>query len=76
MAKFTFTNRTAKGEKVGGGFIVFRRHRSSGRVATPASTLPFEHGSFEAAEKEMNKLAKAHPGKEFCVFYQVTSAKQ
>lgn len=75
MAKSVFPNRAARGEKVGGGFIVFRRHRSTNRVATPASTLPFEHGSFEAAEKEMNKLAKENPGKEFCVFYQVTSAK-
>lgn len=71
-----FKERSSAGEKIGGGFIIFRRHRKSGRVALPQIALPFEHASFEAAEKEMKRLAAKHEGNEFCIFYQVTSLKK
>jgi hypothetical protein len=68
--------RTKYGEKIGGGFIILRRGRTSKRIKTPWNETPFEHPSYEAAEREMKRLAERNEGKEFCVFYQVTSAKK
>lgn len=68
------TSRRERGEVVGGGFIVFRRHRDSGRVAAPSDGLPFEHPTLEAATLEAARLADKHPGKRFCVFTQVADA--
>lgn len=64
--------RTAKGEKIGGGFIVLRRSRSSGRVTIAPTTTPFEHPTLSAAINEATRLAKIVPGKKFCVFGQMS----
>lgn len=67
-------SRRERGEVVGGGFVVFRRHRDSGRVAAPHDGLPFEHPSIEAATMEAARLADKFPGRRFCVFRQVADA--
>ena len=65
-------SRAAKGEKVGGGYIVMGRHSSTGRVMVSPIGLPFEHPSQESAEAEMRRLAAMKPGMRFCVFAQVS----
>lgn len=70
----SFESRRERGEVVGGGFIVFRRHSTSGRVSAPSDGLPFEHPTLEAAAMEADRLADLNPGKRFCVFRQVVDA--
>lgn len=53
-------------ETIGGGYFVFRRGRSTGRVRP--SNWPFEHATPEAAMTEAVKLSKRHPGERFEVF--------
>jgi hypothetical protein len=55
-----------QGEKVGAGFFVFRRHRSSGRIVK--SEMPYEHKTLEQAIAEADRLSKAAPGVLFEVF--------
>ena len=62
--------RTEKGEKIGGGYIVMRRHTTTGRVEVCPIGLPFEWPTREAAWQEASRLASLHPGKKFCVFAQ------
>lgn len=64
-----------KGETIGGGFIIFRRGKKTGRVSV-GSTLPFEHGTFEEAFEEATRLAALFPEESFCVFQQQISVKQ
>ncbi len=54
-------------EVIGGGFFVFRRGKITGRVSV-ATTLPYEHGSFEQALAEATRLAKLCPGETYEVF--------
>jgi hypothetical protein len=54
-------------EVIGGGFFVFRRGKHTGRVSV-ATTLPYEHGSFEQALAEATRLAKLCPGETYEVF--------
>lgn len=56
-----------KNEVIGGGWLVFRRGKRTGRIGIK-TTLPFEHGSRKAAEKEAQRLAEQHPGECFQVF--------
>lgn len=56
-----------KNEVIGGGFFVFRRGKHTGRVSV-ATTLPYEHGSFEQALAEATRLAKLCPGETYEVF--------
>ena len=57
-----------KGEKIGGGYFVFRRHSSSGRIEiNPKLGLPFEHPNQASALLEAQRLATLCPGKRFCV---------
>ncbi|WP_421565710.1 hypothetical protein [Ochrobactrum sp. EDr1-4] len=56
-----------KNEVIGGGFFVFRRGKLTGRVSV-ATSLPYEHGSFEQALAEAARLAKLCPGETFEVF--------
>jgi endonuclease YncB( thermonuclease family) len=55
------------GEKIGGGFFVFRRGKRTGRVGI-SSTLPFEHPDLLSATREARRLAAATPGETFEVF--------
>lgn len=68
--------RTAKGEKIGGGFIILRRSASSGRVTIAPTTTPFEHPTLSAAINEATRLAKIGPGKKFCVFGQMSECME
>jgi hypothetical protein len=61
-----FVSRTGLGEKIGGGFFVFRRNKESGRIQP--GNLPFEHPTAAAALEEAKRLAAKHPGETFQVF--------
>jgi hypothetical protein len=50
-----------KGEKIGGGFFVFRRGKKTGRVGV-TSSLPYEHPSLSSAVAEAERLSQANPG--------------
>lgn len=56
-----------KNEVIGGGFFVFRRGKHTGRVGV-ATSMPYEHGSFEQALAEATRLANLCPGETFEVF--------
>lgn len=58
--------RNRPGELIGGGFLVLRRGKRSGRVRP--SFMAFEHASWAAAVIEADRLAAAHPGERFQVF--------
>lgn len=47
-------------EQVGGGYFVFRRHPTEGRVF-PAK-MPFEHPSLDSAMAEASRLQSLHGG--------------
>lgn len=63
--------RVRRGERVGGGFFVFRRGRTTGRIKIDPTKPPYEHASLGDATAEAVRLAKCHPGIEFVVFQQV-----
>lgn len=63
--------RLGRGEVVGGGFFVFRRGETTGRIKVNPAKLPFEHGTLEAAQREAKRLAAASPGITFSIFQQV-----
>jgi len=58
------------GEKVGGGFFVFRRGKKTNRISAK-NTLPFEHPTFEAAKTEAERLTSLHQRERFAVFQQI-----
>lgn len=60
--------RTKMGEVVGGGYWVFRRGKSTNRIA-PGS-LPFEYDNAVDAHKNAARLACKHPGERFVVVVQ------
>lgn len=57
--------KTRNGEKIGGGWWVFRRGDDTGRVRVPV--WPYEHGSHESACDEAIRLAKQYPGEMFVI---------
>lgn len=61
------TGRT--GEAIGGGFVVMRRSRSTGRVRP--SLHPFEYAEAEAARDQAAKLAEMFPEQIYDVFQRV-----
>jgi len=68
-------NRAEKGEKVGGGFFVFRRGSTTGRIKINPAKLPFEHPSLEAALREAKRLTERHPGVGFSVLKEIVFYK-
>lgn len=58
-------DKARNGEKIGGGFFIFRRHRKSGRIHP--SPWPFEHADAESAVAQAKKLAIGNVGHEFIV---------
>jgi hypothetical protein len=56
-----------KGEKIGGGWFVFRRGKKTGRIACKRNALPFEHPTFYAATMEAERLASVYKGERFVV---------
>jgi hypothetical protein len=67
------TFKPRNGEVVGGGFFVFRRGKTTGRISRRVHVPPYEHGSREAAEAEATRLAVQYPGETFAVFQQITT---
>ena len=55
-----------QGEVIGGGYFVFRRGDSSGRIRP--SDWPFEYDTLVAAQTQAELLAKRRPGYAFEVF--------
>lgn len=53
------------GEKIGGGFFVFRRTKGTGRIRVPE--WPFEHPDRQSASDECDRLAKQYPGEKFVI---------
>lgn len=64
-------NRIARGEVVGGGYIVLRRGKAFGRISIDKGKLPFEHATEESAALEAARLARLHPGVEFNIWHVV-----
>lgn len=62
-----------KGEQIGGGFFVFRRGTTTGRIR-PGRLWPFEHPTLAAAEAEAQRLANHWPGQTFITVQQVAAA--
>lgn len=60
------------GETIGGGYIVMRRGKKTGRVSIK-STLPFEYGSYDQAKTEAERLKKQNPKETFVVFGMMPS---
>ena len=82
--KNLFSKREAKGEVVGGGYIVIRRGDYTNRLRVPGIKAvgkspnmwgPFEYPTVEAAYAEAARLSHLHPGKTFCVFQQINAVK-
>jgi len=63
--------RQREGEKIGGGFFVFRRGKRTGRIAWRNNPPAFEHPTRAAAEAEAMRLSLKYPGETFAVFQQV-----
>lgn len=59
-------NTGRKGEVIGGGFVVMRRERETGRVRP--SLHPFEYDNQVDAEQQALKLAQMHPDYAFEIF--------
>lgn len=60
--------RTERGEVIGGGYIIFRRGKKTGRVGYKPYSIPFEHGSYESAQKEVARLMEENPGERYSIF--------
>lgn len=63
--------RSERGEVIGGGYIIFRRGKKTGRVGYKPHSYPFEHGSLESAEKEVQRLMDENPGERFSIFVEL-----
>lgn len=61
------------GEQIGGGFFVFRRGTTTGRIR-PSKLWPFEHPTLASAEAEAQRLANLWPGQTFAILQQVAAA--
>lgn len=68
--------RAKRGERVHGGWFVFRRGQTTGRIKIDTSKMPFEHPSRERAVAEAVRLSAANPGIDYCVFNQVISFRE
>ncbi len=65
-----------QGEMIGGGWVIFRRGKTTGRIGNPrknqsGSRPPFEYPTKQAALIEAERLSDANPTIEYCVFEQV-----
>lgn len=70
--------RERTGEKIRGGYFVFERGQTTGRIKTGrimAGGIPYEHPTFAAAVKEVARL-KAKFGGEFEVFGSLSIADE
>ena len=65
-------SRKEKGEVVGGGYIIFRRGKRTGRLGVKKYAIIFEHPSMDAALAEVERLTILNPGEKFVVFKEVS----
>ena len=65
-------SRKDKGEIIGGGFLIFRRGKKTGRIGIKKNVIAFEHGDLISALSEVDRLTAENPGEKFVVFKQVT----
>lgn len=60
------------GEKVGGGFWVFRRGSYGGRIKP--GPIPYEHPNFESALIEMCRLKEKYPDQQFIIVGEMSES--
>lgn len=58
-------------ETIGGDYFIFRRGDGTKRIRP--SNWPFEHGSFQLAVAEAQKLSKEHQGQGFEIYQRVAT---
>lgn len=61
------------GDAVGGGFFVFRRGRTTGRIKIDPQKMPFEHATVEDALYAARDQSRKHPGVTFSIFQQIAA---
>ena len=66
-------SRKDKGEVVGGGFMIFRRGKKTGRIGIKRNSIAFEHGDLVSVQAEVNRLEEVHPGEKFVIFMQIST---
>lgn len=65
-------SRKDKGEVVGGGLLIFRRGKKTGRIGIKRNAIAFEHGNLMSAQTEIDRLKELHPGEKFVIFMQIS----
>lgn len=60
-----------RGETIGGGFFVFARGRSTGRIRP--TSVPFEYDSLAKAGEAARRLHSDRPGRSFDIFERVAT---
>ena len=53
-------------EVIGGGYFVVTRNLKTGRILL-SSKFPYEHGSYESAFSELERLHEKHPDRFFTI---------
>jgi len=66
-------SRKDKGEVVGGGLLIFRRGKKTGRIGIKRNAIAFEHGNLMSAQAEVDRLKELHPGEKFVIFMQIST---
>ena len=66
-------SRKDKGEVVGGGLLIFRRGKKTGRIGIKRNAIAFEHGNLMSAQTEIDRLKELHPGEKFVIFMQIST---
>lgn len=61
------------GEKIGGGYFVFRRGDDTKRIRP--NSWPFEHPTEEAAVTEAERLSKEWPGYDFDIVHVIRTVR-
>ena len=61
------------GEVIGGGYFVFRRGEFGNRIKP--GPMPYEHGTFESAQKEAKRLAEINPGQNFVILQDLAAVQ-
>ena len=62
-----------EGEKIGAGYLIFRRGGSTKRVRCPE--YPFEHPTWGATVAELERLQGKHPNEVFQIFRRCEARK-
>lgn len=62
-----------RGEVIGGGWFVFRRGEYGNRIKP--GPLPYEHGTFESAQKEAVRLTEINPGQKFVILQDLAAVQ-